>query len=427
MKNRNILVGIMFLLYMAGFLSAQNYPSFPIGQYWLFPDARALGMGGAGSVSFNSPGAMLYNPAALAQIDHRLSLDATINLRKLEERRSYPLYDRFDGIIGDGIYAINNNWYLRPQGAVALQIPGIGSKGLTVAVGSFKEIDQNYQYNEEVRQNIFGDFLEAFNKIEFSGALQRYGGAIATSLPSLPNLSLGVQAGILDGSLSYLREINFVDTTQQDVRTSIDRALNNTPLVMSLGAIYRVNERISAGADVSLPYTVRYKAMMENGQQAIEEIGYPLRLNAGFEYRARQELQARLNVDFGYEFWSSQQFTTEIDGAVVTPGQDFSDVIVIKAGIEHIFYNKVPFRVGLQYRNSYENRGRTRTFLTAGTGFFDHDWKVDVAGGVSNMTYSWPDLFSDTLYNGDRSNSNMDDVNESFIFGRVTFSYFLDF
>ena len=113
---RNWLVIIIMVLITVTFCAGQDLPSFPIGQYWQFPDARSLSLGGAGSVSLAAPGAMLYNPAALTQIDRFFAADLSFSVRKMQERRSYPLYDRFDGIITQAIYALNNNFYYQPEG-----------------------------------------------------------------------------------------------------------------------------------------------------------------------------------------------------------------------------------------------------------------------------------------------------------------------
>ncbi|HFE65464.1 MAG TPA: hypothetical protein ENK14_13780 [Caldithrix sp.] len=438
MKNKIAVLFTVLLLVGLSSLTAQNYISFPVGQFRQFPDARSLSLGGAGSVSLASPGAMLYNPAALTQIGSTVSAQFSLSSRKLEERRSFPLYDRFDSNVGDGIYAINNNWFLQPEGAVALRIPLSGLEGLTVAVGSFIEIDQDYRYDEEVRKNIFGDPLVAYNEVKYDGTLRRYAGAIAFQMPGVPKLALGFQAGLLDGSLKYLKQVNYIDTSRQDIVYSANRTLNNTPLHFSLGATYRANERITGGFHVFLPYTVEYSATDAAGNELMESIGYPLRLNAGFEYRARQELQARLNMDIGYEFWSSVDYTGVYDrtavnnltdqfGVLVPYTQDLSDVFSFKAGIEHIFFNRIPFRVGMQYRNSYQQRGNTSTLLSAGTGFFGQNWRVDAAAAFSKFSYSWPDLFDDTLFGGNRSNSPIDDVDEYYFFGKISLVYNLDF
>ncbi len=418
---------LLILLVMVQLMLAQNYPSFPVGEYWMFPDARSLALGGAGSVSLQRPGAMLYNPAALTGISGRVTAMATLNVRKMEEHRSYPLYDRFDGVITDAIYALNNNYYYSPEGAITFRTPFATLPNLTVGVGSFIEIDQNYRYNEEVRENIFGDSLLAYNHIYYDGGLRRTSFAVAASMPFLPALSLGVQFGFLSGSLDYEAGITWVRGSRSDSLATARYRLDGTPFVISLGATYRINERVTGGLDISLPYTIGYRVRYGTAPEVREEIGYPFRINTGWEYRARQILQARLNIDFGYEFWSKSLKYVNPHNPVFNQPRDYSDVYVFKVGVEHIFFNKIPFQVGMQYRNSFQHRGTTRTLLSVGTGFLGEHWQVDVAGAVSKSEYRWPDLFDDTLYGGDRSNSSIDTVDEYYFFGKVTLLYHFNF
>jgi len=416
-------------LVMSAFLFAQNYPSYPVGQNWNFPDARALSLAGAGSVSLTAPGALLYNPAALAQINRSLSVDLTLASRKMEERRSYPLYDRFDSYLVNSTYALNNNWYTQPQGALAVKLPFLKKSSLTIAAGIYNEMDYRYSYLEEVRQNVFGDPIIGYNRINIDGMLQRYTVGFAMHVPSLPGLSLGIQAGILDGTNRYQMEINYLDARGRVVLGKENRKLSNTPLTASAGAIYRLSERVSLGGDVFLPYTLKYKVTDAEEDLFQESIGYPLRLNAGFEYRARQELQARLNLDLGYEFWSKREYTRELTSGIITL-PDFSDVLYVKAGIEHIFFNKIPFGLGAQYRNSNNSRGNTQTLLSVGTGFFDRQWRIDVAGALSRLNYRWADLFDDKWFVNDPnfvSRTALDTVDETYFFVQLSFKYLIDF
>lgn len=410
-------------------LLAQRYPSHPVGQYWSFPDARSLSLAGAGSVSLSAPGALLSNPAAMTQIKSPLSFDLTFSSWKLEERRSYPLYDRFDSYLVNSTYALNNNWYSRPQGSAAVKLPFFGIPSLTLAAGIFSEIDYRYNYLEEVRENIFGDPIIAYNQIEANGVLQRYSTAVAMSIPGIPKLAVGLQAGILSGSNDRQTEVNYLTTGERVVLESENRKLTNTPLVFSFGSIYPFSERISAGFDLSLPYTLKYEVIQSENEILQESIGYPLRLNAGFEYRARQELQARLNVDIGYEFWSNQESTrkTVEEQSLLL---EFSDVFYFKTGVEHIFFNNIPFGVGAQYRNSYQRRGITQTLLAAGSGFLGQNWRIDLAGAISKLSYRWKDLFDDKMYVDDpnfQSRRDLDTVDETYFFLQLSFKYFIDF
>jgi hypothetical protein len=421
------LLFIFPLLLLFSEITAQNYPTFPVGQIWDFPDARALALGGAGSVSLATPGALILNPASLVQIDHQLTADVSVNLRKFEERRSYPLYDRFDSFLTNATYAINNNWYPRIQGGIAVQLPGKILPGLILAAGIYPHIDYQYTYLEEVRENVFGDQLIAYNRIKGNGILQRYSLGAASEVPGVSGLTLGIQAGFLQGDVDHSKEINYVDPQDRLEIESQTRKSDNTPIIFSIGSIYKATERISTGIDLSLPYSVSFKSQVI-GEQLNETIEYPLKANVGLEYRARQELQARLNVDIGYEFWSNSKYNTEIGGNVPV-SQEFSDVLNIKVGIEHIFYNQIPFRVGAQYRTAYLASGTTQTLLAAGTGFYNGSWRIDLAGGFGRVTYRWEDLFDDALFVSNpnfQSRSELDTVDESTFLVQFSLKIFID-
>ncbi len=142
---------------------------------------------------------------------------------------------------------------------MATRLPLLKKFNITVAAGIYGEIDYRYSYLEEVRQNVFGDPLIGYNRINMDGMVQRYTIGLAMNIPSLPRLSLGVQAGILSGTTSYQMEINYLDARGRVVLADESRELSNTPLVVSAGTIYRFSERISLGGDVSLPYTIKYQ------------------------------------------------------------------------------------------------------------------------------------------------------------------------
>ena len=226
---RNKFPVLIFVLMTTNFVYSQNLLHFSIGQPMQFPDARSLSMGGAGSVSLSAPGAILYNPAALTQINRTLVMDVSLFSRKFEDRRSYPLYDRFDGFLVNSTYAINNNWYHNPQGAVAYRLPITFLTNSTIALGTYTEVDQNYTYLEEVRENIFGDPIIAYNRLEINGKLQRYAIAFAFSMPKIQGLSIGVQTSLLKGSLRSEMNVNYVETSEKVVIYDLDGKLDNSP------------------------------------------------------------------------------------------------------------------------------------------------------------------------------------------------------
>lgn len=394
---------------------AQNQTSFPVGEYWQFQDARTLGMAGSGSISNITPGALLENPSALLLGKSVLEIQVTENIRNLEERRSFPIYNRIDDITQKGIYAINDHWFSYFQGGVKLRTQ-LGGIPVAAAVGVFNEFDLNYRYDEQVRENIFGDALIAINKIRYEGRVLRY--ALGGALQPTEGLRLGFHLGILKGDLSSERGIVFLDNSSNDVSELKKYYLNNTPLVFNLGITYDLNPHLRVGSHLKLPYSMEYRVTSNSSQTTtMERVEYPFQLTGALEYQARQELRARLNIDVTYLWWSKTESQFQSENFTTL---NFDDAFVIKTGVEHIFHNKIPFRVGVQFRSAYQNRNSSRTLLTAGTGFMNTRWRVDVSGGVSNLTYTFPDLFDDTLYGGDRSQSPIDDVEEHYFFGMLT-------
>ena len=401
---------------------AQNLISFPVGESWLFPDARTLGLAGGGSVSNSSLSALLLNPAAMAMNKPGVELMASSRGRSLQERRSFPLFDRFEDINALNTYVVNTNLFWSFQGGAQYNfgkppIPYLKS----LAVGVFNEVDQEYQYVEEVRENVFPDDPLAFNAIQFSGKLTRISGGAAFQVN---RLNLGVQAGVLTGNLDQRASVTFVDEKDENLSQSTTRSKSNTPIVASLGATYMVTPHFHLGSHFRLPYTIEYAvtAIAEETVTTSESIKYPGQLTVGFEYRGQQSLKARLNADFTYEWWSNTE--ASLVGSNLISGNStttrLEDAIQIKAGIEHIFFNQVPFQVGIQYRTLFQERGNTRLMFTAGTGFRGKLWEVGLAGGISKNNYFYPDLFDDSIYGGDRSDNDIDDVEEIYTFLMLT-------
>ncbi len=418
-------------LWFATGLLAQNFLSYPNGEYWRFPNARSLALAGAGSLSMEGVGALFYNPAALANGRRMLEGEVSLLGRKLEERRGFPVFNRIDDVIQNGVYAINNNWFGNLQGGVVYRPRGAGFRWLqAIALGRFVQLDQDYDYEEEVRENIFGDSLVAFNRIVQDGQLSRYSLGISMALNK--HVFLGLQLGFLSGDLTRDSTIAFARRSGEVTGGREVHQLDNTPLVASFGVLAHVNSRLAVGSFFRLPYSLRYNYSFTpvcSDCQATDVVGretleYPLEWTVSAEYQARQALQARLSVEFNYQWWSNVTWQRQTDAGQFKRNH-YDDVFSVRVGVEHIFYNRIPFQVGLQYRSFFQRKQTTRTLVTAGTGFMNRWWRVDVAGGVSRLDYRFPDLFPDTLFGGNRNNSPIDTVQETYVFGLATVRFFI--
>ena len=144
--------------------------------------------------------------------------------------------------------------------------------------------------------------------------------------------------------------------------------------------------------------TVRYKQTLK----------YPARVGTGIEYKFENILAARLSFDFVYEFWS--QFE---DNRQTT---DFHDTYTIHTGVEHLFFDKIPLRVGFLHGTLPESKDFSRTILTFGSGFEIQNVVVDLAAGIYSTEYYQDDYFADSLYGyGNRSDSDRVNVSQYFL------------
>ena len=397
-------------------LLAQNVPSYPIGESWQFGDARQLGLAGAGSVSNGSVAALVGNPAAMGRAAMGLHVQVDAGMRSLEERRAFPMFDRFDDFSTEGIYAQNNNWFSGLQGGIQYNFSNRFLKSL--AVGIHNELDQDYQYQEEVRENVFGDALLAYNTIEVNGGLTRY--SLGSAVRVFDKLDAGVSLGMLKGDLSQRQAVIFVNDPEDDLEAVESFEVDGAPVVVGLGLTYQATAHVALGSHLRLPYSVDYQNLSQDADARDLTVEYPMQLTAGLEYRGRQPLRARLNIDFSYEWWSQ----TDLGGIVLQDqvGSKLDDAAIVKIGVEHLIADEVPLLVGVQYRSTFQNRQDNRLLVSAGTGFKGDGWVVNVSGAFSKYTYSAFDLFDDALYGGDRSGSPVDEVDERYFFGMLTLS-----
>ncbi|MFC2088370.1 hypothetical protein ACFLSX_02125, partial [Calditrichota bacterium] len=149
-------------------------------------------------------------------------------------------------------------------------------------------------------------------------------------------------------------------------------------------------------------------------------IEYPLSLGFGLNYKFTNVLLARLNVDFEYTLWSETKDNLQ-------PNLNLDDTYKIMVGVEHVFFDKVPFRVGFTYEPLREAREFTKTLLTAGTGMVFENFTVELAGGVSSFTFNQNDMFDNGIYGLESRGQNaFDRVETDEFFGIIEINYFLN-
>lgn len=392
-----------------------------------FYNARTLAMGGTGIAGGAAVHGAMLNPALIVLGEKQIEFSVLGTLYNLEEDRSYPYYDNFGGFIDYGSYVYNSNTYADLGFSAIIRLPFLEAINLTAGLSVNSWLDFNYNYLEEVRSNAFGDALLAYNKINSEGILREYGFTLGAEL--IEQVTLGIKVGIVDGSIDRRMEIVPKDESLEDIYMLETReiALKNMPFNINIGLHYRYDEQFAVGAVVKLPLTIetdeKWTGQIPDGNNSTElsnKLKYPLSLAAGIDYRFTNILEARLNFDFEYTFWS--EFKDDFNQNL-----SYSDTYALRVGVEHIFFDKMPFRVGFNYQPLKENKQYTRTVLTAGVGILFDNFEVDISAGLEGFTTNQTDLFDDGLYPPLVSRAdNIDRVQANFLYGIMELRFALD-
>ncbi len=398
-----------------------NTSTMKYGQFVEFNSARDLGMGGSGLAGADAFSALYYNPALIFGQQKRLGLQVGVRMKKDIEDRSYPYYDSFAGFNDYGTYVYNSTWYNDFYGTIVIR-PGL--KKLTLAAGYYPFLDFNYNYHEEVRDPVNkSDKLLGYNTIENKGTLNSI--PVAAAYEIVPNLIVGTQMAALFGSVTKDVIIDPKTTDFQHIarNETYERTLKQTPLLFSLGLHYKLNQRAAFGVKARLPFRLSFTQTVRNNigdsiaMVTTSRITYPLRFAGGMEYRFKNVLEARINLDFTYDFWSQ---------ADNDPSLNFRDTYTFNLGVEHLFYNYIPLRIGFLYGTMRESADFSRSALTLGSGFNVMGAQINMAGGLSTLEYYQDDLFPNSLYNfPDRTDK--DRVKLTHFFLRLDVRYALNF
>jgi hypothetical protein len=388
--------------------------------------ARSLGLAGTGVAGDDSYASVLLNPALAVYSESWLNMNAGLSIYKLEEDRAFPYYDNFGGFVDYGSYVYNKYWYSQFYGVITCRLPFDNLLELSMATGVIPFQSFDYDYLEEVRSNFYGDELLAYNHLTSKGILY----AIPFNIAFMPfngsvleqhvSLIIGAGVSMLTGSIEQL---NKVETKRAslgglDYEINYKKSLDNLPLIPSAGLQIKAGKRFSFGTALRLAYDVYFKnkATMEDDTLIINQIlSYPMRLTLGAEYRFQNILEARIFTDFIYTFWEDFKDSEDED-------LGFDNTYNIRAGIEHIFFNKVPFRVGFDYGTLRESKEYSQALLSAGTGLIVNNVRVDMAVGISSLAYKQADMFNNADYGMDNA-TDPDRVKWNHLYARIDMNY----
>ncbi len=342
----------------------------------LSPRSRA--MGGAGIAMGNGAYSLVDNPAALV-LSGGNGIQLQGYLSRASENRFLPLFDTFDSFVDENAIAVNDNTYGGVQGGFTLD--RWGDRGIVVAAGIFNRYDPRYDYFDELRTSDLDDAIINNRIIRTEGMLRA--ATVGAAIPlGTDGSGLGVAVNYYFGTFTD-RTVTVEDPTHFDSSVSNDEKLERklSGASVTVGAVAYVNERLTVGAAVETApklnndYTRWFDGSVTSAEESSGNLDLPVRYQGGATYRPRNTFETTFALDVIYTPWSDLKDD-------LAPDQDLEDTWDVRFGLEHVFYNGLPGRIGFRYAESYALDEADRATFTFGFGYVLDMLTVDISGEV---------------------------------------------
>ncbi|MBK6766609.1 MAG: hypothetical protein IPG71_09935 [bacterium] len=380
--------------------------------------ARSLGLGHSYLTRDAGSAALMGNPALLADQQDDWNLNATVDLSRVRETRSYPFYDAFDGVLGYNNYALNDHVYSKLNGGAAYRLKQDHLDVIVLSAGTYSAYQFDYTYHEEVRNRFTSggvqDKVLGRNLLEVSGDLR----AIALgAAASQGKMSMGFSLSFLTGEWGYVNGVYFASDDSSDRVMRTDFALDGTPADINFGGSFDLSPRVRLGTRLLFPAgELKYESTntMLVGSSSTEfnqtsTVQYPSHIALGVQYRPQNEFRPEL-------YFESELHTySEI-------ADEFNDALEFRAGAEQQIVPGTPARFGIVYSTSPTDKDRAATLFSAGVGFVLRNMRADFGLEFGEINYAADDLFQQSIY-GDDNRTDRDHVETSVFRGMIELSW----
>ena len=361
--------------------------------------ARGAGMGSTGVSLYQGSPAVVHNPALLALQAQPVHVDFLFGVTHAAEDRLVPLYDTFNAFVDETTIATNRNTYTLAQGGVVWRLPL--ERPMTLAAGVYERYDFDYDYFEEVRDpSPFTDPRDALlgeRALAVEGLLRSVSAGYGAEVIS--RLHLGLSMHYYFGEPDFTQtETSFATNTMQSL--SIQRELGGWG--WSVGGHGSVNEHLDLGAAYEAPFQVSGTHRLQQRDTAQtdpivaessseETIEYPGTLRFGASYRPQNPLRTTFALEAVYRFW--EDLDDSFRTSVLMDTFLLRDTWDLRVGLEHVFYNGLPLRLGFRYLENYADPEAARSIYSAGLGYLFAKTRFDVTVLYYRQTSRQPFLF----------------------------------
>lgn len=361
-KKKRFPLLIAFLTITTVILAQQVGSNSPYGRYGFGVLSNpALGASEAmGGISYGLRRSQQVNPGNPASYSELDSLTFIFDLGV-----SAQLSSMSDGVNSRDFYNGNLDY-------IALQFPLFRNMGGSMGLLPYSKVGYNFgnrrslsdiQYLETYRgtgglsQVYFGAAWEPFKSLSIGANVSYLFGNFSHSRISTPVTS---NALISEGKNRFsIRELKY------DLGLQYSYNISNTKSI-TFGAVY--SPQITTKADVyssvmnytSDPYqspNLEPIQIISSDTLSGEGFQIPQTFGAGLTYQTENFL---VGVDGTYQLWKNSAYSSQLDG--LTDNNRYNDLYRINAGAEYVidpysqnFFNRIRFRGGISYSNSYIN------------------------------------------------------------------------
>ena len=316
----------------------------------------------------------ILNPAALA-LASGLRLDLGFNADHHEEDRFQNLYDSFDNVVAEAAIASNQNTWWGSGFAFAGQLeadPLPVAFGLSLA----DRYPYAYRFEEELRDpDVFSsprDGILEQRTHEVTGTLRQLSLGLAAAPASW--LSLGVALHYAFGERSETWSVRDFDTDAGDDSYNNGNVWDLSGVNATFGLQGQVTERLSLGLAYETRLTVEgdYKvSTFSAGDEAptessrLEFLTYPAYWRFGGAFYPRSDPRTVFTAEVVYSDW------TDLDDSRWRDDEKpfMQDVVDMRIGLQHTFYNEFDLRFGFRRYDSYNDDEGGNSIFSVGGGF----------------------------------------------------------
>ena len=348
--------------------------------------ARSRAMGGAGVALANGAYSLVDNPAILILGDGSHA-QAVGGFTRASEIRLVPLFDTFDSFVDEAAIAVNDEVYAALSGGVTWD-PGRW-RGLILSAGVLDRMDPRYDYYDERRTTATSDQIVSERFIRTRGVLRS--ASIGAAMPVVAGAGVGMALHRWFGTIEDRDALVPRAPGTSGRVDALSRQI--TGYSVSFGAAWRANERLDAGLCYETAprlhddFTRWEEDSIVSAPQSSVEQRLPSRLLFGVAYRPRNTFRTTFALDATYTPWSNL-----VDPLL--PGVTLLDTWDVHFGLEHVYYNSLPGRIGFRYARSYVLREADRATFTFGLGYRMGRVAVDLSGElgkrISRQEPLWP-------------------------------------